>query len=250
VRSPAPPLSRSRGDIARADVRIAVWFCMRDGARVSQSVMYPGSPSKPSRPIIEVKPHSTLDDVYGIIVGVLFVVIGIVLLHAAGLLTGGVAGIALLTSYSTGVPVGTLFMMINVPFFLFGYFFMGARFTIKSLAGSAMIMGLLKIMPFVLVIDRVHPAVAALGGGTFCGMGILALARHGAGVGGTGIVTLWLQKQYNINAGRTQIMIDSVILALALLLVAPHLVAWSALSAVAMSGMVMAWHRAGRYFGS
>ena len=59
-----------------------------------------------------------------------------------------------------------------------------------------------------------------------------------------------LQKQYNINAGRTQIMIDSVILALALLLVAPHLVAWSALSAVAMSGMVMAWHRAGRYFGS
>jgi uncharacterized membrane-anchored protein YitT (DUF2179 family) len=111
-------------------------------------------------------------------------------------------------------------------------------------------MGLLKIMPFVLVIDRVHPAVAALGGGTFCGMGILALARHGAGVGGTGIVTLWLQKQYNINAGRTQIMIDSVILAMALLLVAPHLVAWSALSAVAMSGMVMAWHRAGRYFGS
>jgi uncharacterized membrane-anchored protein YitT (DUF2179 family) len=250
VRSPAPPLSRSRGDRARADVRIAVRSCLRDGARVSQSVMYPGSPSKPSRPIIEVKPHSTLDDVYGIIVGVLFVVIGIVLLHAAGLLTGGVAGIALLTSYSTGVSVGTLFMMINVPFFLFGYFFMGARFTIKSLAGSAMIMGLLKIMPFVLVIDRVHPAVAALGGGTFCGMGILALARHGAGVGGTGIVTLWLQKQYNINAGRTQIMIDSVILAMALLLVAPHLVAWSALSAVAMSGMVMAWHRAGRYFGS
>jgi len=32
--------------------------------------------------------------------------------------------------------------------------------------------------------------------------------------------------------------------------VAPQLVAWSALSAVAMSSMVMAWHRAGRYFGS
>jgi len=32
--------------------------------------------------------------------------------------------------------------------------------------------------------------------------------------------------------------------------VAPHLVGWSAVSALAMSGMVMAWHRAGRYFGS
>lgn len=197
-----------------------------------------------------VKPHSLLDDVYGITVGVLFVTVGIVLLQAAQLITGGVAGIALLTSYVSGVSVGTLFMLINVPFFLFGYLFMGARFTVKSLAGSVMIMALLKLMPYVLVINHVHPVVAALGGGTFCGMGILALARHGAGVGGTGIVTLWLQKKYNINAGRTQVMIDSVILLVALAIAAPHLVAWSALSAIAMSSMVMAWHRAGRYFGS
>lgn len=211
--------------------------------------MFPGSASPSSRPVV-VKPHSPLDDVYGIAVGVLFVVIGIVLLQAAQLITGGVAGIALLTSYVSGVSVGTLFMMINVPFFLFGYLFMGPRFTLKSLAGSALIMGLLKIMPHVLVIGHIHPAVAALGGGTFCGMGILAMARHGAGVGGTGIVTLWLQKKYGINAGRTQVMIDSVILLLALGLVAPQLVGWSAVSAVAMSSMVMAWHRAGRYFGS
>ncbi|MGF6272927.1 uncharacterized membrane-anchored protein YitT (DUF2179 family) [Massilia sp. UYP11] len=216
---------------------------------MSQSAMFPG-PSSPAPSAVVVKPHSPLDDVYGITVGVLFVVIGIVLLQAAQLLTGGVAGIALLTSYASGLPVGTLFMMINVPFFLFGYLFMGPLFTFKSLAGSALVMGLLKIMPYVLVIDHIHPAVAALGGGTFCGMGVLAMARHGAGVGGTGIVTLWLQKKYGINAGRSQVMIDSVILLLALGLVAPHLVGWSALSAVAMSSMVMVWHRAGRYFGS
>ena len=211
--------------------------------------MFPGSAAPSPRPAV-AKPHSLLDDVYGITVGVLFVTVGIVLLQAAQLITGGVAGIALLSSYVSGVSVGTLFMMINVPFFLFGYLFMGPLFTLKSLAGSVLIMGLLKIMPYVLVIDHIHPAVAALGGGTFCGMGILALARHGAGVGGTGIVTLWLQKKYNINAGRTQVMIDSVILLLALGLVAPQLVGWSALSAIAMSSMVMAWHRAGRYFGS
>ena len=211
--------------------------------------MFNGSATQGERAVV-VKPHSLLDDVYGIIVGVLFVAVGIVLLQAAHLITGGVAGIALLSSYMSGVAVGTLFMMINVPFFLFGYLFMGPAFTLKSLAGSALIMGLLKIMPYLLVIDHIHPAVAALGGGTFSGMGILALARHGAGVGGTGIVTLWLQKKYGINAGRTQVMIDSVILLLALGLVSPQLVGWSALSAVAMSSMVMAWHRAGRYFGS
>ncbi|MBQ5950332.1 YitT family protein [Massilia sp. ST3] len=215
---------------------------------MTQGVMR--SQTAPAGRGLEVKPHSLLDDVYGICVGVLFAATGVLLLQAAGLITGGVAGIALLGSYMTGQSVGLLFLLINVPFFLFGYLFMGARFTAKSLVGSAMIMALLKLIPNGLVIGHVDPMVAALGGGTFCGMGILALARHGAGLGGTGIVTLWLQKRYAINAGRTQVMIDSVILMVALTMVEPERVGWSALSAVAMSSMVMAWHRAGRYFGS
>jgi len=197
-----------------------------------------------------VEPHTLFDDVYGIAVGILFVVMGVLLLQAAGLITGGVAGISLLLSYTSSYSVGMLFMLINLPFFLFGYLFMGARFTVKSLIGSILIMAMLKLMPSGLVIGHIHPMVAALGGGTFCGMGILALARHGAGVGGTGIVTLWLQKKYGINAGRTQVAIDGVILLAALLIVQPELVGWSSLSAIAMSSMVMAWHRPGRYFGN
>ena len=210
------------------------------------------APSPSAAPVrkVAVKPHTLFDDIYGISVGVLFVSTGVLLLQAAGLITGGVAGISLLLSYTSGYPVGLLFMLINLPFFLFGYLFMGARFTLKSLAGSAMIMAMLKILPLGLVIGHVNPVLAAIGGGTFCGMGILALARHGAGVGGTGIVTLWLQKKYGINAGRTQVMIDAVILLAALAIVTPELVGWSSLSAIAMSSMVMAWHRAGRYFGN
>ena len=209
----------------------------------------PSSAVQATRPV-SVKPHSFLDDLYGIAVGVLFVVMGVLLLKAAGLITGGVAGISLLLSYTTGHSVGLLFMLINVPFFLFGYMFMGARFTIKSLAVSVLVMAMLKLVPYGLVIGHVNPMLAALGGGTFCGMGILALARHGAGVGGTGIVTLWLQKKYAVNAGRTQVLIDAVILLAALMLVSPELVGWSSLSAIAMSSMVMAWHRPGRYFGN
>lgn len=215
---------------------------------MSQQATLPGG-TQPRREVV-VRPHTLLDDVYGIAVGVLFVAVGMLLLQAAGLITGGVAGIALLASYVTGWQVGVLFMLINVPFFLFGYVFMGLAFTLKSLAGSVAIMGLLKFLPGVMEFSHVEPTAAALAGGTFCGMGVLALARHGAGVGGTGIVTLWLQKRFGINAGRSQVVIDAGILLLSLSIVAPHLVAWSALSALAMSLMVMAWHRAGRYFGS
>jgi len=192
-------------------------------------------------------PHTVYEDAYGLFAGVVFVVLGTTLLKAAGLLTGGVAGIALLASYEIAWPVGVLFMLINIPFFLFGYLFMGLRFTVKSLIGSAMIMALLQLMPQALNLSYALPVVAAVAGGTLNGMGILAFARHGAGVGGTGIVTLWLQKKYAVNAGRTQIVIDCAIMLAGLLFLSPQRVGWSAASAIAMSAMVIAWHRPGRY---
>ena len=47
--------------------------------------------------------------------------LGICFLKSAGLVTGGVAGIALLVSYLVPLPVGVLFTLINIPFFLFAY---------------------------------------------------------------------------------------------------------------------------------
>jgi uncharacterized membrane-anchored protein YitT (DUF2179 family) len=191
--------------------------------------------------------HTVLEDVYGLIAGVLFAAIGIAMLKAAGLVTGGVAGISLLVSYVVSASVGTLFMAINLPFFLFAYLFMGWRFTLKSILGSVLIMGILKLIPHVFVLGYVHPAFAALIGGTLCGMGVLAFARHGAGMGGTGIVTMWLSKRYGINPGRSQLAIDCVILLVSLTAVPPALVGWSALSGIALSAMMMTWHKPGRY---
>lgn len=191
--------------------------------------------------------HTVLEDIYGLCAGVLFAAIGIAMLKAAGLVTGGVAGIALLASYVVAQPVGALFMALNLPFFLFAYVFMGWRFAVKSMLGSVLIMGLLQLTPHAFILNYVHPAFAALIGGTLCGMGVLAFARHGAGLGGTGIVTMWLAQRFGINPGRSQLAIDGVILLVSLAVVAPGLVGWSALSGVALSAMMMTWHRPGRY---
>ncbi|WP_353190345.1 YitT family protein [Pandoraea pnomenusa] len=194
-------------------------------------------------------PHSVLEDIYAIVIGMAFVVVGLVLLKAAGLVTGGVAGIALLASYIFPLPVGTIFTLVNIPFFLFAYFTMGARFALKSTVASFGITFALAAMPQTFNVAFVNPLFASFVGGTLCGMGILALARHGAGVGGTGIVTLWLQRKRGINAGISQVCIDATILLASLATIPAGRVAWSALSAVAMSGMVVAWHRPGRYTG-
>lgn len=195
-------------------------------------------------------PHSLFDDLYAMVVGMVFFVIGLVLLKAAGLVTGGIAGIALLASYVFPLPVGTIFTLVNIPFFIFAYFVMGPRFAIKSTVASFGITLALAAMPKTLAIAFVSPLFAAFAGGTLCGMGVLALARHGAGVGGTGVVTLWLQRERGINAGITQVCIDATILLASTLTIPAGRVGWSALSAVAMSGMVVAWHRPGRYNGS
>lgn len=194
-------------------------------------------------------PHSRSEDVYAIIVGCVMIALGLAILHAAGLVTGGIAGVALLISYLVPLPTGVLFTLINIPFFLFAKAAMGSRFMWRTIAVNAGIALFSTVARYGFRIVEVHPAFAAIAGGTVIGMGILALARHDAGVGGTGVVTLWLQRTRGWNAGRTQIAIDLLILAASFAVVAPTQVAWSALSAAAISGILIAWHRPGRYTG-
>ena len=191
--------------------------------------------------------HNLLEDLYGLFIGITFVAIGLNLLKAAGLVTGGIAGIALLVSYLLKQPVGLVFTLVNIPFFLFAFYSMGSGFAIKTIIASAGVSVLLIYMPELYTIASIHTSFASIVGGTLTGMGILALARHGAGVGGTGVVTLWLQRTKGINAGRTQIGIDCVILLVSAFLFPAERIFWSAVSAAAMSAMVIAWHKPGRY---
>lgn len=192
--------------------------------------------------------HSVPEDIYAMIISVLFVALGLVLLKSAGLVTCGVAGIALLASYALPFSVHTLFTWVSLPLLLLGYVTMGARFAIKSMVVSLGVTFALAAMPKTFLVAFVDPIFAALVGGTLCGMGALGLARHGTGAG-TGIVTLWLQRRCGINAGITQAGIDAAILLAALGTMPAGRVAWSALAAGAMSAMIMAWHRPGRYTG-
>ncbi|WP_231848667.1 YitT family protein [Sphingobium sp. SYK-6] len=194
-------------------------------------------------------PHSAVEDIYALIVGCVLLTLGLALLKAAGLVTGGIAGIALLISYLVPLPAGLLFTLINIPFFAFAWRAMGRGFMMKTIAVNAGIALLSIAMRASLSITVASPAFAALVGGTVIGMGILALARHGAGVGGTGVITLWLHKRHGINAGLSQIAFDIVILGISLSVIDARALAWSALSAAAVSGILIAWHRPGRYTG-
>ncbi len=193
--------------------------------------------------------HTLKDDVYGLVLGVMFIAIGLNLLKLSGMITGGIAGIALLLSYVVPLSIGVLFILTNIPFMIFCYFSMGRAFTLKTLAVNIALSLATQAVPNLLTINYVHPLFSALVGGTFLGMGILSLARHNASVGGTGVVTLWLYKRFNINAGKSQMLLDMLVFAISLFTMPVSLLLWSALSALAMNAMLMNWHKPGRYQG-
>ena len=206
---------------------------------------------KPQLAETSPRPHSRFDDAYAILTGCLFVVLGMVWLKAAGLVTGGIAGLALLVSYLAPLPAGVLFTLLNLPFFLLAGRAMGRAAMIKAIVANLTIGGLALITPLAFRLEEVDGLFAALFGGTVIGAGILLLARHQVGVGGIGILALALQKSRSWNAGRTQLAADALILlaALVILGMGAHQFATSVLSAAAVAGVLIVFHKPGRYTG-
>ncbi|SEJ65104.1 Uncharacterised 5xTM membrane BCR, YitT family COG1284 [Sphingobium sp. AP50] len=195
------------------------------------------------------RPHSLAEDGYAIAIGCAFIAMGLVLLKQANLVTGGMAGIALLLSYFIHWPPAALFLLINLPFFLFAGRAMGLAFGLKTLFANVAIMAVGLVMPAAMQIARISPLFAALFGGSIIGFGILAIARHGAGVGGVGVIALILQKSRGWNAGRTQMGCDILILLASLPALSFERFGLSVLSAAAMNAVLMVNHRPGRYIG-
>ncbi|QXI30258.1 YitT family protein [Pseudomonas vanderleydeniana] len=193
--------------------------------------------------------HSLLDDAYGLFIGIAFAATGIAILGKSGLITGGIAGMALLGSFISSYTPSVLVPAINVPFLLFALFTMGRAFTLKSvLVSFALGLGVSLVSPL-LSASGINPDIGCILGGTFLGMGILCLARHNASMGGTGSVVLWIQRRFSINAGIAQLACDAALFIVASLYLPLEKMVWSLLGTVAMNAILIIWHKPGRYRG-
>jgi len=193
--------------------------------------------------------HSLLEDAYAMVTGCTLLALGLLLMKSAGIVTAGIAGVALLISYHLPAEVGLLFFLLNLPFLLLAWATLGRAFTIKTTVAIGLIFGLAAMAGRAVDIAWVHPAFAALAGGTAMGVGILALVRHNTGVGGVNIVALWVQKRRGWNVGRLHMVLDGAILLAAAFTLPLTQVGWSVLSAVAINLVLIAYHKPGRYAG-
>ena len=85
--------------------------------------------------------------------------------------------------------------------------------------------------------------------GLLAGTGILILIRHGASLGGIGVLAIYLQKTRGWRAGTVQMGADVLILLGGLVVLSPLQLLLSVLGAVAVNLVIGVNHRTDRYFG-
>jgi uncharacterized membrane-anchored protein YitT (DUF2179 family) len=193
--------------------------------------------------------HNVVEDAMALVLGSAMCALGVYFLQNAGLITGQTAGLAVLITYLTDWPFGWVFFTVNIPFYVLAATRMGWRFVIKTIIGVALLSTMAEAAPAVLRIDYIDPGVSAFLAGATLGLGLLAIFRHGASLGGIGILAFYLQDRFGIRAGYVQLGVDAVLFAVAFFVLDPGLVLWSLMGAVIVNVIVAVNHRDDLYIG-
>ncbi len=194
--------------------------------------------------------HSLFDDVQAILLASLFMSFGVALFTQQEFLIGGTAGVAFLGSYASSWSFGQLFFVINIPFYGLALWRLGWFFTLKTFVAVGLVSILSDWIPQWIVIDSSIPLFAAIFGGSMMGAGLLMLFRHKASLGGLNILSLYLSKYHNVNAGRFQMVVDVVIIILAIYIVDIWATIYSVIAAICMNALLAINFKKGRYLAS
>ncbi|BHH84773.1 YitT family protein [Desulforhopalus sp. 52FAK] len=138
-----------------------------------------------------------------ITVGSILFVIGIngIVVHHS-FIPGGLYGLCLFIYYKTGfLSPGIIFLLLNIPFYILGWFLISRRFVLYTIYGSTLI----TIASELIVLDfGIHDQLyAAIAAGCISGAGGGLILRTLGAAGGLDIVAIILHKLYNIGVGKT-----------------------------------------------
>lgn len=187
--------------------------------------------------------HGPLADAQGLIFGTSMAAAALVILTHLGLITGQTAGLAVLLSYMTGYSFGLVFFVVNLPFYWLAFRRMGWVFTLKTFTAVALLSAISSVLPPLYQIDYIHPGIGAVLFGMMSGAGLLALFRHGASLGGVGILALYLQDKTGFRAGYTQLLFDAGVFTLALFVIDLPALLYSLLGALVVNLTIAINHR-------
>lgn len=157
-----------------------------------------------------------------IVLGALIFGIGIQwFYHPASLISGGVAGVAMIINYlEPRVPVGVTIVAINIPLFIIAFRKYGWQFVASSILGTLLSSVAIDLLSLLDVSVTTEPFLAAVFGGIITGLGLGIIYTTGATTGGTDVMAKLVREKFPyVNFGTMILVLDAIILvAYALLL--------------------------------
>ena len=136
-----------------------------------------------------------------------------IFLDPKGLAPGGVTGIAIMVSYATKIPTGTLVLLINIPLLAIGVWKFGKQFlyctVFSTVLSSLMINGLSGV-----VVPTDDQLLCGVVGGALMGLGMGMVFTQGGTTGGSDIIVKLLRIRFRyLKTGIIFAITDTVIVA-------------------------------------
>ncbi|MCA1038240.1 YitT family protein [Bacillus infantis] len=124
---------------------------------------------------------------------------------------GGIVGISIMLSHLTGIKLGLIIFLLNIPFFFIGYKQIGKTFAISTLYGI-----------FILSVTTalLHPVpaftqdilLASVFGGIVLGIGVGIVIRYGGSLDGSEVLAILANKKLPFSVGEIIMFINLFIL--------------------------------------
>lgn len=154
-----------------------------------------------------------------VLIGLILTSLGIKILSDHHLTFGGTAGISTIFSFLSPFSWGTLFFIVNLPFFFMSIRELGKWFTISSLLSITGISLLREWFDQIIPVIETNMVFASLISGLLIGIGVTFVLNNGSSLGGIHILGLYIDKKFGINRGIVLFVCDSMIILFALALV-------------------------------
>lgn len=158
-----------------------------------------------------------IKDYLMITIGLALYAVGLIgFIKPGGIVTGGLAGIALLVEYATegGIPMQSTYFVVNCFLLLFALKILGFKFLIKTIYGVVVLTAFLTIAPKLILTPLLpsEPILSGVIGGMMCGAGIGLVFNANGSTGGTDIIVAVINKYKNLAFGRGMLLCDFTII--------------------------------------
>lgn len=132
------------------------------------------------------------------------------------MLSGGIAGIAMILHYIFMWPIGLMIAVGNIPLFYAAYRFMDRAYFLCTLYGLVVFTVAIDATSFLTARPPVDDTMlAAIFGGLVSGVGSGLVFRVNGSLGGTDIVVVLVKKYFALNVGHVTLGINAVLMTVA-----------------------------------